>query len=1111
MMKKWKRKSEVLFGDFSSEPRYGISIINKIAYDLGRFNKDNQRDGMVITYVKDQCALMAKYEKDKPLFPIVTIDKFGNASIDLGLNKDGNIYHLDLDTSTSSFTYSLLNKKGRKPIKNGVQYNGEKNELAFIDLENNVSYPIEKKFIPDRPIVCPEPMLFVDVSNDDKFEFSSDPDSFAACENSNSESDPGIGIIEWADGSYCVGGWRDNHRSGWQAYQIEGGNSHMFFYGNYAQYSGLVVRLISNGIYIKEMQNDGATYEDNSFMISFVDEVLTFSDIHKEYRYDRCGSGIAIPNMDTIRFVNFKDDKEIVSDDDKYFYASKYMKKASSNEGETEAVNENVLAEPDAETKIMDLIGQSEVKNQFTRIKAYLLKNKALDYFTNMVFSGGPGTGKTTVAKLLTQVLYKYGAIERDSYNEITAKSLFSSYTGDSANRINEFYKKGKGGVLLIDDAHFLDGMNNSNMKEAINALDNIMAMDRGTTFIFADSKYNIESLLNNNFDVFNDKIRFKLNFKDFSKDELREILLKSLDEKDYRINEEALKALLEVIFLSKSYGNDINASAALSILEEVIIAQNVRTADVDGDDLIIKEDIDTYVKENDITFIDPKTGGQSDARNKLDELIGLEEIKETVDDLIAYFTINRGKKVDFHMAFTGNPGTGKTEVARIIGKLLRQEGILPTSRFIEVTRRDLIAEYIGQTAVKTRDVIDRAMGGVLYIDEAYSLAFGGERDFGHEAIAELLKAMEDRRGEFCVILSGYTNEMQKLFDMNPGFYSRIKYTLNFKDYNDEEFEKIARLFLKRDNYTMSDENINLVVKLVSMQRKQPNFANVRTLREYLSLIQIKQARRIRFSQSGDIDTKELTYEDIVAAFGKHRVESLDKVEENKVKKLDPLYLKDLYKDYPDIPFNEYKDFVREVVIAIKLKGEQSGESSGFIISKDGYCVTCAHCVSTKGQIEVRRRIYHNNKRIDINYPADLVSIDEKNDVAIIKIRTEREDDEFDFVALAEPDYILPPLSEVYLLGYPFGVSRFDEMSYNQGKVASYQKGKDGDPDQINLDIEAKPGNSGSLIVDAKTSKVIGILTGASLTHTANTVEEINFCRPISYVWSLLDKEIKSE
>ena len=769
--------------------------------------------------------------------------------------------------------------------------------------------------------------------------------------------------------------------------------------------------------------------------------------------------------------------------------------------------------EDNPESKVMNLIGQEEVKKEFARIKAYLQKNAAGDVPTNMLFSGSSGVGKSTVAKLLTEIFFKYGAIDKNRYFEVSARDLISNYDGATGSQIINMYKSNRGGIILIDDARYLGRANNSGIKEAINNLTNIMRDDTRTTFIFADNKFNINDLFNSNLELLQDKIRFKINFKDFSKDEIRQIIILHANKKGYSINNDALDLFIEVIFLSKAYGNDINASAALSMLEEIIIAQNVRTTDLE-DKVIIIDDVQTYIDENDIAFIDPRTGGQSDARQKLDELIGLEKIKETVDDLIAYFSFNRGKKVDCHMAFFGNPGTGKTEVARILGKLLRQEGILPTSKFVEVTRRDLVAEYVGQSAVRTRDVIDKAMGGVLYIDEAYSLAYGGEKDFGREVIAELLKAMEDRRGEFVVILAGYTNEMLNLFNINPGFYSRIKYTLEFPDYTDEELNSIAHLFVERDGYVVSEENYQILVRLVSKERNYPNFANVRTLREYISKVEIKQASRIRKMKPGEeFNDKELLLEDIIGVFGKEAVdEAINGRTGSKVAKLDPARLRELYKNYPMKKFEEYRSLISEVVLAIRVKTSQGGgESTGFIITNDGYVATCAHCVEGAGEIDLRRRIYHNGKRIDIHYAADIVSIDTKNDVAVIKIRTERDDEEFDYVALAEPDHILPPLSRIFELGYPFGVSRFDEMTINEGKIASYQKGKDGDPDQINLDIDAHGGNSGSLIVDGETSRVIGTLTGADLAPHGQIIEQINFCRPISYIWAMLERDFKKE
>lgn len=757
------------------------------------------------------------------------------------------------------------------------------------------------------------------------------------------------------------------------------------------------------------------------------------------------------------------------------------------------------------EEEMMSLVGLESVKKEFVRIRAFVQKNDVSGEFKNMVFTGESGVGKSTVAKLLARILHDYGAIESDTYVERNAKELVNNFTGETTNLINALAKEGEGGVILIDDVHHLDILNSSNIPEGMQALTNAMRANPDTVFILCDSKYYMNGILENHKDLFLRQIRFKVDFRDFTREELREILNRKAAEKGYKVMKRAMDKLLDVIFLSKTYGNNINASAALAILEDVIIIQNVRTELID-DKTINLDDVTVYMKENDIAFIDQKTGGQSDARKKLGELVGLKEIKDTVDDLIAYFSINRGKKVDFHMAFSGNPGTGKTEVARIIGKLMRQEGILPTSKFLEVTRRDLIGQYVGQSAIMTRDVINRAMGGVLYIDEAYSLAYGGEKDFGPEVIAELLKAMEDRRGEFCVVLAGYTSEMQKLFDINPGLYSRIKFNLEFPDYTDEEFYQIAKLFLRKENAFMSEDSIRLLVRIVALERLKPNFANVRTLREYLSRIQIKHARRI-MNKKVEGNPSELTYEDILNTFGQKTIDEANgNVEEETAKdRPDPKALKKLYAGEDVAPFALRKETLGEAILALRTTGDHNGESTGFTITKDGYFLTCAHCVAGAEKIQARRRIVHHGKNIDLYYEATPILVDEKADVALCKIQSE--DEEFEHLTLSLSTKDVNPLDKVLILGYPFGSSRFDAMSVNEGRVASYQRSTGRWPDQINLDIEAKGGNSGSPILVEGTSRVIGVFCGSSISHGSSLTEEINYCRPIEYAWKLLEEK----
>ena len=1095
--KKWEKVSSKCFGDFESKiegTRFGYVKENNTYY-FGEFDGNKKPNGINV-FVQSLRAKFGKWKNGQIEYPCIEVGFDGNIKVTM-LKKDNLFTEVEVNFKESSFE---LYRRDENGYKEGYAtfYDGLTNSFSFRkyeddEVESEVKVP--KKFLLTNPIESDFKLDFPPLLNYEDIEQTEENE---ACFQVKFKPKNGIGLgfASWNDGNNSICRLAGDVPNGYQFYKFP--DYITLFHGDGNEFDGPKVQIEDNGQVYITVANWKEKKNSSSAIISINGEELVLADssngvIEKD---DLCA------RIRYLSEISFSKNENEWTD---FYYAMKLFE-------EQEAIlhpKKVILDVNDPEYKMENLVGQEEAKKEFKRIKAYVQKNNTRDIYKNIVFCGENGVGKSTVAKLISSILYKFDAISRKSYVEKSAKELYDNTTGATAHNLDSLYNEGCGGVILIDDLHYLDGLNMSNVKEGLMALSNIMAKDQGTVFILCDNKYNMTQILDNNTDLFQDKIRFRVNFKDFTKEELEQILYNQVKDKGYTIEKDAMAKLLEIIFLSKSYGNNINAKAAISILEEIIIIQNVRTELVD-DKNIIKDDIDVYVAENDIAFIDQKTGYQSEARKKLDELVGLEKIKETVDDLIAYFSINRGKKVDFHMCFTGNPGTGKTEVARIIGKLLRQEGILGTSKFLEVTRRDLVGQYIGQSAIITRDIIDKAMGGVLYIDEAYSLAYGGERDFGPEVIAELLKAMEDRRGEFCVVLAGYTSEMKKLFDLNPGFRSRIKFELEFPDYNDEELEKIARLFLKREGYTMNDSDLKLLVKLVSIQRNYPNFANVRTLREALSKIQIKHAGRMRVS-GGDINSKDLSIEDIENTFSKEELEAVKKLEnKDKVKlpKLNPEVLVLNNKNYIEKEFVQNKDIFAESILDLKMSGEKVGEGTGFIVTSDGYFLTCAHCVDGADKITARRRITHHNRYIDINYDAKVVSIDKKVDVALCKLIAEK-DEVFDYLVLDDKDRELDKLNNVFLMGYPFGVSRFDEMSINEGKIASYQKANGTQLAQINLDIQAKGGNSGSPLIDSKTSKVIGILCGSALSYGHDITEEINYARPISSVWELLEKEFK--
>lgn len=243
-------------------------------------------------------------------------------------------------------------------------------------------------------------------------------------------------------------------------------------------------------------------------------------------------------------------------------------------------------------------------------------------------------------------------------------------------------------------------------------------------------------------------------------------------------------------------------------------------------------------------------------ALDQLNSLIGLDNVKEQINQIINYININKKcKKLPMlHMVFKGPPGCGKTEVARLVGQVLKESNILSKGTFTEVSRSDLIAGYIGQTALKTQAVIEKARGGVLFIDEAYALTPASGNDFSSECISILIKGMEDYKQDLCVILAGYTDKMEELLQSNRGFKSRIQFELTFKDYTAETLCKIFEKMVKEDGYKLSNNIKPIILKNFEEARTNEDFGNGRYVRSFFEKIKFVQADRVVTNNSNGVN-----------------------------------------------------------------------------------------------------------------------------------------------------------------------------------------------------------------------------------------------------------------
>ncbi|MGZ4033161.1 MAG: stage V sporulation protein K [Tumebacillaceae bacterium] len=264
----------------------------------------------------------------------------------------------------------------------------------------------------------------------------------------------------------------------------------------------------------------------------------------------------------------------------------------------------------------------------------------------------------------------------------------------------------------------------------------------------------------------------------------------------------------------------------------------------------------------------------------ELDQLIGLKQVKTLVQEIYAFIQIQQKRQqaklatepIVLHMIFKGNPGTGKTTVARILARLMRELGVLSKGHLVEVERADLVGEYIGHTAQKTREHVKKALGGIMFIDEAYSLARGGEKDFGKEAIDCLVKAMEDHKNDFVLILAGYGYEMESFLKTNPGLPSRFPITVSFEDYTEHELMQIADLMLRQREYKLSPEasaKLRSYLRDSLNQAGRRNFSNARMVRNIIErAIRLQAVRLLEASHPTREELMRIESDDLVVGEG---------------------------------------------------------------------------------------------------------------------------------------------------------------------------------------------------------------------------------------------------
>lgn len=305
---------------------------------------------------------------------------------------------------------------------------------------------------------------------------------------------------------------------------------------------------------------------------------------------------------------------------------------------------------------------------------------------------------------------------------------------------------------------------------------------------------------------------------------------------------------------MNKKLKNEINSE--MNYLYELIRKGHIRSNDFINHLISSSKSNNKSECEKVKDSSDPPLESLGEIMKELHLLVGLNEVKSMVNEILAYVEVQEKRKLQglnasplvLHMVFKGNPGTGKTTVARLLGRIFRARGLLEKGHLLEVERADLVGEYIGHTALKVRQQVKEAMGGILFIDEAYSLARGGEKDFGKEAIDALVKAMEDYKDQFILILAGYEEEMDHFLRMNPGLKSRFPIHINFEDYTIEELVDIAELMVRERQYIISKSAKAKLYSILALKRKKEGrySGNARLVRNIIEKSFRRQAVRLQ-------------------------------------------------------------------------------------------------------------------------------------------------------------------------------------------------------------------------------------------------------------------------
>lgn len=523
-----------------------------------------------------------------------------------------------------------------------------------------------------------------------------------------------------------------------------------------------------------------------------------------------------------------------------------------------------------AENQLKKMIGLNRVKEQINRIltadvvekeRRRRIGSSYQSSSMHMVFGGNSGTAKTTVAKLFARIAKEKGVLKSGAFVEKGGLDLDGI---GAATNIREAFLAAQGGVLFVDEAYSLksDSAITVFLQELENQREHVIVILAGYNERMREFMERNEGLKS--------RIPHWVEFPDYMMDELTAIFQKMVQERGFRVTEDAVKEAQHVFEKARRIDDFGNGRYVRNLLEQAIQQQSVRLmADRDDVSGLGKREL-FLIRKEDIGTLDEKLNIErpvGEAQKELDEMIGLSSVKEVIHKAIANYKFSRirmelGMPVEnasLHMVFTGNPGTAKTTVARLFAQILKDENVLPTGTFVETGRGDLIGEYAGATAPLIKKKFKEAQGGVLFIDEAYALCDGYANGYGDEAINTIVQEMENHREDVIVIFAGYPAPMKQFLDRNPGMRSRIAFQIPFEDYSTEELCAITELMVSRKKMMITDTAMEKLRTIYKKVRNNSDYGNGRFVRKMIEEAEMNMALRVLPAGNKEVSIRLLT------------------------------------------------------------------------------------------------------------------------------------------------------------------------------------------------------------------------------------------------------------